>query len=150
MSENKCRPPNLDKGERWLPSQPQIIEHDPDSPTAPKVREVQFQSPAISLPHPQDHAEIVTVTWGDIENERRLDELRARLRRSPTQFTLQTQLDRLLIRLAGREPLSTLVAVALGLLLAASQSDVTDWRGWLQGAVVAVLGRMMNERTPNI
>lgn len=80
------------------------------------------------------------------QQHQRLRQIAAQQNGPRTQLTLGTMLDRLLEKAVGREPLSTLVLTIAGGVIAVAQEDPTNWRGWLHGAVIALVGRMMNER----
>lgn len=126
---DKCQQPQ--PGESWLPPTriPQNVGEELNPDTLP--------APPIPLPS----ADMFS-GWADVERVRQLQFTEHPPR--PPQWELW--LDRWLLRLAGREPLSTLVMTAAGLVLAAFQEDPTNWRGWLHGAAFALAGRLMNER----
>lgn len=136
--DQKCQPPDQSRGEKWIDA-------------------TSWQSPAISLPNPQDDPEVETVhiqpiqpTRWPFEDDHFAHDIQQRMRAEHaarnTQLTVEAKLDRLLIKLIGREPLSTLVAICGALLIVFTQDDFADVRGWVNAAVVTVLGRMMNER----
>lgn len=86
-------------------------------------------------------------TWESVERAR-LQQQQAHATLPPSGSpTLGTYVDLLLLKVCGREPLSTLVMTFAGCLVGAAQDDPTNWRGWLHGAVFALAGRLMNERS---
>ena len=121
---NRTNPPNSAQAS-GLPQNPRVI-FDEDL-----VKEIPIRP---------DHQP----TWHDVQRAQ-MREMHA-VKVLPTQPTLGAYLDRFLLKVAGREPLSTLICTFLGVLIAAAQEDPTNWRGWLHGAALAVIGRMMNEK----
>ena len=85
------------------------------------------------------------VTWATVQQAQQAVQRQAVRNTEPIPYGA---LDRFLRNVCGCEPVSTLIMVCIGCLVAVAQTDPTDWHGWLHGFALALAGRLMNERHP--
>ena len=130
---NKWTPPNPADHESYLKT--------PSAVFAESVEEIPIQSAHSSASASASYQP----TWSDVEHARLLQQQQQQYVESQPK-SVGSYVDKFLLLAAGREPLSTLILAAAGCLVAAAQDDPTNWHGWLHGAVIALIGRMMNER----